>query len=258
MTPRTVGEKLAFSVGTAIPLEEHVVSDGYKADAILLNVKTLFRNFWGAWPNTDRPPVQQMFELFVEEVRDIMALCQTMGITPVLYHLTYASLSNRYPNATLVVPKTDNQKAYASAEAAMMKVAISQFPEMVKSDLTLPSFNGNVYLLSSYPVDLLNAHRYVSLKLLESHTGNVKGRAEWFSKLSNAPELQHLPFNHFMLQVFGDRATQFVGQSQKIKKAVIKLALSRNWNQSTTLTRIRENLTSIEDSDLRKQCLSFV
>lgn len=258
MMPRTLGEQVALSVGTAIPFEEQIVIDGKKPDALVLNVRTLFRNFWGAWSNLERPPVNRMFEDFITELNDLFALCTNMGVTPVPYYMSYASLSIKFPNAKLAVPKTDNQKAYASAEKAMMKVVLSQFPDIQQGDVTLPGHPGNVYLLSSYPVDLLSQHRFNSVKLLESHTGKLKGRHEWFSKLNSAEELQHLPFNHFMLQVFGDKSTHFVGQSPKIKKAVIKLALDRNWNQTTTTTRIRENLARIEDSDIRNVCLSFI
>ncbi|QAX96043.1 hypothetical protein [Vibrio phage vB_VmeM-Yong XC32] len=255
---RSLGDQLPLSVPTAQPFEMHIVGDGPKPQDLWMNVRTLFRNFWGSWKNADRPPVVHMFKDFLEELENIEGLCTNQGIAPKFYHLSYRSLPNRYPHAALVEAKSENAKAYETAERIMMEVVFKQLGDkLITSDIELPSVGTTAWMITSFPFDLLNRFKFSKLELLESHTGKIKPQAKWFSKLNKREDLQHFPFNLFTLQLFGDGSNHFKCPSQKAKNRVIDLGLEKKWHTSTTQTRMREHLGELVDADVRELCLKL-
>ena len=163
-----------------------------------------------------------------------------------------AALGTGLPLASFKEPKTDNQRAYSTAERIMMSIVTAQPDiDIVKCKLLLPGVNVESWIMTSYPVDLLSRYQFAKLMLLESHTGNLREPSEWNRRLSNNPSYARLPFNILTLQVLGDRSTLFNSQSPKVKKVLLETATSYNWTPMTTMLKIQNDIKKISDSEIR-------
>lgn len=108
-------------------------------------------------------------------------------------------------------------------------------------------------LLTHLPTDLLSQYQFPKLQLLESHTGAIKLRKDWYTKVNRGVE--YLPFSKFILQVCGD-GVYFNVCSRKIKQSVESIAKEYKWNSLTTESRMRyainntKRISSIDKSAL--------
>ena len=88
-------------------------------------------------------------------------------------------------------------------------------------------------ILTHYPLDLVSYYRFPDLQLLESHTGAIKSRKDWPSKMNLGKDIVCIPFNIATLQIFGDSA-MFSPQDLKIRRLLIKIGEKRKWNALTS------------------------
>lgn len=266
MKERALGEQLAISVGTAIALEEAIVTDAPKPQTLWINLRTLVRNYWGGWGNADRPTLPSLFRTFVDEVETVLALVENQGVRAVLYDGTYESVFAHFNHANLRTADklTTIQSGYHTAEEALTKAVrdhlgttddFHESGKVLRIDSRLPDNGTQAWLLTHVLEDLLSRHAFKEVALLESHTGTVRPPTEWFYKINKKDELQHLPFNAFMLQLFGDNGVFINTQPPSMKKAIIALSMEKNWNKLTTRTRIMENLLTLDNVELRDKAL---
>jgi hypothetical protein len=109
------------------------------------------------------------------------------------------------------------------------------------------SMKSKIVLLSHYPVDLLSLERHKGCALLESHTGAVKNRGLWYTKLNGCTN-PRMPFNALTLQVYGDKQTfARFKQSAAVIKELEALAERYQWNATTTKSRMKLNIGQMND-----------
>lgn len=244
---RALDERLPISVGTGIALSETLYNDQVPNPKVMyLNLKTLFRNFWGSFEGNP-PAGADGVKVFMEEIETIKANIEQQGVAVYIYYPTYEGLMTVFPNSTLVRPNTDRQKAHKYNEELYCSVLLSKLSFIDIVDFRIDGCAGLTYIISNHPVDLLNWVKFDDLRLLESQTGKVKPRSQWFSKLNKKEELSHLPFNSTTMQVFGDGTVDFRPQGIKVKRALIDLSVDYRWNTGTTVTRIRQNISDMPD-----------
>lgn len=212
-----------------------------KYDTLLLNVRTIFRNAWNAFENkADELHYDVMRECVLQDIKTIQdavkAVSPTMICVP--YICEYKSLNRLYPNANFRNPTTPNQIHYNAVEKDVYAKVDELFEDLVKFDVQL-SGDSETVLLTHLPIDLLSYKKFPRIGLLESHTGKVKTRMEWNTKLQNKPK--QIPFYRCMLQMFGD-GVLFAAQDLKVRRVLVKTAEKYSWSATTTLEKIYENL----------------
>jgi hypothetical protein len=161
----------------------------------------------------------------------------------VIYLPTYQSLNIYYPNANLFVASTDVQKAKAKLDDDIFKAIDkikSSFPGFViDTDTKFPDLRqGSVAVLTHYPVDLISFPSGVEVSLLESHTGLIKPKYQWYTKLKNGSSLYKIPFNRATLQIYGDNAQMFNPIKPDLRKQLMDVAEQDKWTQFTTVDKL--------------------
>lgn len=246
---RRVGMALPVSVSTAIPLEDKIVIESPEKRTVAINLKTLFRNFWGSYSNQQRPSIAGMITEWVEEASSVQTLVAATGLKCFYYVPDYSDFKTMFPEATLYEAKTAKQRAYYSAEGLAIKALMQeQHLVVIRNQSAMVHINEDVTIISHSAIDLLSRPSFKSLELLESNTAAVKKWNMWGTKLNT--KYPGMPFNAFTLTVFGDGKT-VKGMEIKIRKAIEEVAKKRRWNPTTTMAKINANMRDDVEKELR-------
>lgn len=253
---RTLGETLAISVATAQPLEMLLSTDiARQYNTLYINIKTLYRNFHGAYGNEDNlPTLSKMTELFVAEIITIRSIVSDSipgKVKPVFYLTTCKSLPLLMPHAKLKQPTTPKQIRYEDLEKKVISRALGKFEEeeIHMFDVLVKGSNTVALMLTHYPLDLISAHTFRKLILLESHTGAIKSKTEWITKLNKNEAYINLPFNVLSLQVLGDKSLQFESLGRKLSESLVELANKKHWSANTGLEKIKQDIRGMKDKE---------
>ena len=260
MSNRTMGEQVVtLSIGTALILEETLLQDKIPGDpkAVFFNVRTLFRNFWNAYPNDNRDNVRDMVIPFKEELDTLGQMINDIGLGFYFYYPTYDSLGKILPNAVIKKDETPKSIEYSIAED-IIKRACKTNKEVNFVDVFIPPWNGDILLVSHYPVDLLNRYKFKSMKLLESHTGAIKDPKVWNSKILS-PDLRYLPFNPLTLSIFGDKSNLLRAQKTRVyRQTIIQMAQADKWTPLTQKDKIVNSIKKLRDREVRDWMLKSI
>lgn len=278
LNDREKGPQVPVSIGTALAIEasfgmptpegEPRLKPGelppiHQYNALWINLRTLLRNLLASMPTAERDSVMpdDLITVMQEELRVIESAVTrfTNGQTLVVFYLcSYNGLKRRFPRALLKEAKTEKQKA----EQAIERHVMTHFMEnddghdLRRHDVTIEAGGPKSLILTHLPVDLLSYPHFDELTLLESHTGKLKRRSEWSTKLTGK-KLERIPFNQFTLQLFGD-GTMFATQSFKLKEAVLTLAVEDKWTTVTTEEKIRYSISTLYDPRAKSFLLTLL
>lgn len=255
----SIGTSLAletlFGINDNIPPTQPLPFTHYKY--LFVNVRTLLRNIHGAvlkelkleWSN------RHYLEEIINEINIIPEIIadqsgQRMGV--VLYLCKYDNLKREYPNAVFKETKGLNNVIYSNMESFVIGQLLAKIKNkelnIMVVDTTIPLPEEKVLLMTHSPVDLIPYARSQRIDLLETHTGAIKDRTKWYTKLSGS-DLERVPFGKFSIQVFGD-GKLFKGLPSLYRNAVIELAAKQRWNQLTSDTLIKMSLTKIDNKEV--------
>lgn len=249
-------DSIPISVGTAMAIQ--ALAENKRYDSLWINVRTLVRNVLGAMPTEIRdeftkspaesaPAVAAVISQEVEVIRNYL----NGRINSVkLYLLEYEDLAKKYPMAQLRVANTDKQKAMEKLMSTVLdKIMAADFDQVIEWDKgsELEGEYTNSLIITHYSVDLLSRTKFKQLRLLESHTGAIKSKSMWYTKLTDGRKLVNIPFNRFTIQIFGDGGILFDRMSTRFRNEIILLAREKKWTPVTTLDRIRFSLNSMKD-----------
>lgn len=257
----SVGTSLALEGALGIYPEREVPKAPINDyDGLWINVSTLIRNMFNSLTKDMKNAVLTE-DIVVEVANEMMlipaALAGTVkkGFNVVYYVNDMSNIKKYFPKATLKSPTTKNQQIYNAIHDMAIREILSQY----RKDYDIQVNNmkirgsGNALILTHSPIDLLSHVNFKSLVLLESHTGHLKKRSEWHTKIG--VQDINLPLNVFTISVFGDHGTFLVPMSIKYKRAVLKLASSDRWTPITTMAKIRAGVSSIKDNEIREALL---
>lgn len=250
---RALGEHLPISVSTAVAIEGLPEKKPLWGAELWINLRTLLRNLWSTINSDDRKYVgpEHLYAPFVaemEQVRNAVRDITGGTMTVVFYHCDYSDLLRHLPNAILK-EHSELQKNYLAIEHNLMQVLL-KYAESFGIREFKTEIRGTpqkCLMMTHYPVDLLSAKSFGKLQLLESHTGTIKSKSEWHTKLTNGKQLDNIPFNHFTLQIFGDNNNLLNAMSIKIRKVVMEIAEKHKWTSVSTLDLIRFSIGEIKD-----------
>lgn len=221
-----------------------------ECDGIWINVRTLARNILSAVDKDTKSKLQPTdYAVAVHEELEVIfsSLEKYRNCRLIPYIPSYESLSIYYPNANLFEVSTDIQKAKAKLDNDIFKAIVnmkSSLPGFViETDCKFPDLRlHKVVVLTHNPVDLISFPDGVEIQLLESHTGLLKPKYQWYTKLKNGSSLFKIPFNRAMLQIFGDNSQMFNPIKPDLRKAILEVADLEKWTQFTTPDKINKSI----------------
>lgn len=271
--------KLPLSIGTSLAFETLIgINDNirYKNpplqdnDVIWINVKTLFRNIYQSIKADEAmlcSPVDYSNTL-IEEIEFIKEFCRIEGngIKYQFYCPNYRQLDKLTDEVLLRLDNSDKQKHQTKMMTESIRLILSHYngSSANKEDLILIYDNvitdtvpAKALIFTSYALDLTAFRKFNRLLLMESHTGKIKSRDEWYTKYYNGSKLPPMPFRLDLLTILGD-SSLFRNKTPALKREIIHLAETNNWTPITTASKIRDNAREIKNPLLKEKLLSTV
>lgn len=269
---RTLGTSVPVSIGTALILEHEDANLKLWSPHLYVNMRTLLRNIVQAVPSREYLTVTKEAFVFVlleemEALKEFVSQYTGNKTTVFYYYPTYKGISRQLPKANWS-PARGGQISEIFTIEENVKKLLEEVHDVHKKetkeelfsicDVDLPRGDKPSMVLTHYTVDLLSARLFPTLFLLESHTGRIKKRPDWNTKLTlPTDDRARIPFCRFTLQVFGD-GKAILANSHQVKKVVRELAVKNKWTNITTQDRIRQNINSIPAKIMREQLLELM
>lgn len=266
---RVKGEQAPLSVGTAMIFEAEQADPSKWTDVVLINIMTLARNVLSSVQPEYKSDilVGDLYNAILEEMNLLYTLIPEYNpkCTVDFYYPDYSGIYSEFSKATPRNVKTKKQEF----EALIYQKLFKRFEEARKdkdnpldyraSGVKLSSDRRETTILTHVPSDLLSQYQFPKLLLLESHTGRVKSRREWNTKLnkSHGEDVSHIPFMKFTLQIYGD-GIFFLVASPKIKRLIKEMAESDNWTSMTSESRVRMSINKLKHPEDRRILLSYM
>lgn len=259
-TPLSIGTSLALEGAFGIyPEREEKPAPILKYNRLWVNVSTMIRNLHNGLSTDEQSRVtsKAMAPVLASEMSILQGEVENVvgrKLTTTFYVNDMRRLDKLMPTANVKVATTPKQKIAKAIHDQTVQALPSYLDQM---DYRL--FEGKIkgegraLMLTHNPIDLLSFNRFDVLTLLESHTGKVKTKSEWGSKLGVKDVI--LPFNEFTLNVFGDGSTYLSPWPMKYRRAVLELAKKNRWTPITTLAKIRMDLATHKDHEVKEALL---
>lgn len=263
LSTRTIGQ-FPISVPTSLALEsafnihpelKHKSVPIKKYDEIWINIRTLFRNLLGSLegPAAAGIPAESIAHGILDEMSHIEQSVMGDGVRIVFYLSNYKDVELKYRHAVVRRDNTPKQKEYTAVQnKALGLILEAEGPNgrVRLFDLKLHRKQGEqptkAMIITHYAYDLLSANIFSELVLLESHTGKIKPKGEWYTKLLNGKELSQIPFNELFLQVFGDNET-FRPMDIKLRREILEVAKKYNWSPVTTRDKVLYGIGTMQN-----------
>lgn len=244
----------AFDSQTLLRPVEQVASQS--VTLVMINLTTLIRNYFASMTNLDwnNVPVQDIFDELIEEVKWIGQYINGLKKKCVFYFQDRKHIPYLFPNAQ-IKPEwtTPRQMMEFTITNSLLKklyetLTDKEQPQRLSNDTTVvdgeygtimevgkvpPRQIEVVGIVTHEPHHLLWYNRYQKLYLFESHTGAVKGSADFHTKLKTLKKDEVFPFNGVSLTVFGD-GVHFKPCSISIRRELMDIGRSYKWSRITT------------------------
>lgn len=243
------------SIGTSLPFERITNTGEFEQtfdkppvqdmESIWLNLRTLIRNAHNAVETQDQQYINghQLAEAVVEDWEAVIgAVTEANPNCEVkLYLCTYEGINDEFPNANFRNNSTTKQLSYETVERDVISYFLDKYSEeLLKFKWQLSGSKGCV-LLTHLPLDLVSYPKFPSLKLLESHTGAIKERRHWHTKMKIKKDGPVIPFCRVMLVIFGD-SSMFSPQPMKARKTLLEISRKSNWHPLTSMAKIEQDV----------------
>lgn len=260
--PLSIATSLALEGATGIyPERETGINELPKYPQLWINLRTLFRNMHGSIPREDLTSIaaEQYAQALFDEMERLVEIVseKSNGASKVVFYVSnYKDMEKQYPHALLRKPKTDRQLGYDDAQ----KKSVTKLLEMLekRGGMDVRVFDRKIrnsehlraLIITHYSFDLVAHNQFSELDLLESHTGVIKPRSQWYTKFIDGKTLPMIPFGETMLQIFGDSET-FHPWPSKVRREIIELAEKHRWTQLTTRDKLSYNFEMLKDPFLK-------
>lgn len=265
---RILGAKVPISVGTAMIFESPTFDIRLWPNSLYVNLRTLYRNYIQSFPAAERVKLseKELLQGYLDEVAEFERLVLEVSkgkVKPFFYYPTYESLSRLLP---LSEKKEYNVDGFDLVEQQMWQYVkkhglMTPF-NYTEIDTNLPPNHEPTLLLSSFVVDLLSAYKFPKLTLLESFTGKIKNRADWYTKINvnkgKSKPTFTVPFNKFTIQIFGDKSGALKGADLQLRSVVRKMAEQDHWSPVTSMDKIKYSISKLKDSKMKELLLKYV
>lgn len=236
----TVGDN-GVSIGTEQFLEDEKSIDMLNDTDFLINIRTLIRNAINCF--NDKENLRTVLVHIRDRIdADITAIKLRLGFTTnvIVYASNYEALAKDTILIPNVIPKTKKQLLQHDLEEQSFKLCKELINHTFNKVLTNTGLSNDrtVFVMTHYPVDLLGANTFRDLALVESHTGLIKTRLEFNTKLNIKKEYrEYIPFTELTLKLFGDK-TLYAGHNRVTRNKIFEIAQKYSWTPNTTQSRL--------------------
>lgn len=234
---------------------------------LYINARTLFRNIHGSMDReqADKVSPKEYGECLLQEIDEIKsAISQEVNKIEVIVYLpSYKRLAAEMGRGNLRIPRTPIQKKYVQLENDTLQYVFDKYKKaeikpFIDIDMEIDVVNNqNIFILSHIVHDLLFVKNANNIYLLESHTGKVKGRKQWFTKFATDKN-PFIPFNKATLLFFGDSSGIFVPQVIKARQRFLEIAKERKWNYMTSPDRMVMGLNLSKEPHIARTIIEFL
>lgn len=215
-----------------------------------INLRTLLRNIDGAI----NPEVENLtspldyYRALVAEMATIETIVNELPAEErpktVYFTKSYENLSRIWPNALFRDVTAPKLKVFAVLENNVMsyfaddirKGVFAQDKVIIADSYLSPGIRAA--LISHFPVDLVLTKGNKFELLVESHTGALKLKQEWYTKLRDGNKYPRIPFDKAMVQIFGDKENMLSPQTLAIRKRLGVISEKYRWSPMTTRDRV--------------------
>jgi hypothetical protein len=265
----------ALSIGTALAFEslfkgslpaydperkipQHIHIKEY--DEMWINISTLIRNIYSSVSTADQNHLMavDLYMTLESEIDTLRGLIQDGSLEKtkfILYATDDSRMKARHPHALIRYDTTDKQRMYNALKDVVLQEYLKRHRHIpgvyVFHEKLTPEHKHKALILTHDAYDLLSWPAFSELHLLESHTGLLKKKPQWYTKFANGKDLMRIPFNSCFLQVFGD-SLHFHPFPLKDRLAVKELADQRDWTALTSKDRLILSFQLMQDQVLGK------
>ncbi|TXI13803.1 MAG: hypothetical protein E6Q68_00900 [Polynucleobacter sp.] len=267
--PVSIATSLAFEVamgtGTAPEGAETTEMRLDKYTEIWINLRTVFRNLYNSVSTeVKRSAVaDEIVDALITEVESIRKIVAEIPNPPkcVFYLCNYKDLGSRFLGAKPREDKTLNQQQYTELSRKSFHLYLKEhgnssdhllFPNGPRPDTR----KGKFVMLTNYTYDLLSWKSFEDLTLLESHTGALKDKSQWYTKLYNGKEYPNLPLHPIVYGVFGDD-TLLSPMNASIKNTLLEIAKADKWTPLSSNDLVRHSVSKMKDKYSSQILLGF-
>ena len=228
---------------------------------IWFNLYTIVRNLLDSVANNgwQSVPEDTIYTVLESEIDIITQLClnESNGtLTPVFYFANYDNFyKHRDKRISVYEDKTPKQLLTTKVVTGLIEAVIKKNSNHRYFDNEIV-YKGavatSILVVTSFPIDLLSRTQFRVMDLLETHTGVLKTRTQWWTKYGKIKDqpLDMLPFTRKLLYLFGD-SNMIKPIDIRFRKLIVDIAKERRWSPLTTEDKIRMSL----DLDIRERYL---
>lgn len=182
--------------------------DKSKYDLILINLSTILRNIISSIKSeqVNTIKIKDYTDVLIEELNFLNDTFVLEDIEPVFYINDYAGIKGRFSEDKLRTPNTNKQIEVSTIQDRCLfsikkEEGVRVFHDKLSLDNSLKAL-----IFTHIPWDLTSYKNFITLDLLESHTGVLKTKKDWNSKYYKLPnkDMSILPFSELLLPTFGD------------------------------------------------------
>lgn len=211
------------------------------------NANTLYRNFMGCLDGTAKDKIQllkpasniaDVIDLFITDTTVIINACIERNIDIKIYRPDYNKLSKKFGNPIDRNKFKGLRYTIASIQKDILDAISTEMSGVFVNETMLPYTKG-MYVTTHVGMELLNFTRLQDVKLIESHTAEVKSFNKWYTKLYKLPnkDMSIVPFNKVTYKIMGD-GDYIASADIKIRKAIYDAAIAMKWNSNTPDVRV--------------------
>lgn len=256
--PLSIATSLAIESATNIHEEvKHKSPPILEYDELWVNIRTMFRNIVGALDKdiASRITPKSIANALLDEMNMLESIINEFTnnkVKVIFYYSNYARLELLYKHALIRMDNTDKQKEFTILHNQTIKIVldkqtIEKTHDIRVFDLHIKTENKcKALILTNYAFDLLSYNKFNKLTLLESHTGHIKNRAQFYTKYMNGAELSQIPFTLYFLIIFGDSQT-FRPFNIKLRKMILDVAKKYNWSAVSTRDKIKYGIEQLKN-----------
>lgn len=227
-----------------------------KTPSIYFNIQTLARNILNGFEGSLEELPENWKQYLVNELITLQALIPKISsdLTQAYFYLpSYRDINKQYPHAKIREINTVKQKLHSSLMNELLTYLLDHQDvlgfNIIQTHSGVKGQSEKALLFTHIPLDLIEAKGFSRIYLLESHTGEIKARDRWHTKLYNGKELSRIPLTLVTLLLLGD-TQMFSPYSPKVKQDLLRLANTYHWNAQTTENRIIANIRTDSSSVL--------
>lgn len=258
-----------LSLSTSLAIESITGENKSKIkeyNELWVNISTLVRNIYTSLDLDTQNQLSdaELTNVALDEIEQIDSIVrESLKPLTVRYYLNdFSFLRERYREAKFRTNDTPKQRFYQALLENTYANIHDYFREEKRDKIEYyrvriePKIKTNAIFFTHAFIDLTNRPFFKDLILLESYTGKLKDRSEWYTKFK-AQASSQIPPTLDMISIFGDSVV-FYPLPKKYQTLVLDTASQYKWSCVTTQERIKLTLSFLKDRQAKEYLLKFI